>query len=168
MKVYRLLIDSAKRQPGGHEYDFEWDLSGLSTARDFKDHTWMTAVEWTDLIRYFEVSPTFGKNAAHPSALFFTCRTLSQFNQWESWSGAPSSILCVLPGYVETGFYGMSADLPYCRKKTMGGLVQGVCLNQAGSLEFRVMRDGETNDPDVYPCLPVGPGEAHLTDVQLL
>jgi hypothetical protein len=39
----------------------------------------------------------------------------------------------------------------------MGCLVQGDRLNQAGSLEFRVMRDGDTTDPDVRPCLPVGP-----------
>ncbi len=103
MKVYRLLIDSAKRQPGGHEYDFEWDLSSLSTARDLKDHTWMAAVEWMDPIRYSEVPPTFAKNAAHPSALFLTSRTLSQYNLWESWSGAPSSVLCVLPGYAGYG-----------------------------------------------------------------
>ncbi len=30
MKVYTLLIESAKRQPGGHEYDFELDISGLA------------------------------------------------------------------------------------------------------------------------------------------
>ena len=82
---------------------------------------------------------------------------LSQYNTWESWSGAPSSILCVLLGHVGTGFYGVSADLPYCPKKTVGCLVQGGRLNQAGSLEFRGMRDGGTNDPDVRPCLPVGP-----------
>ena len=35
--------------------------------------------------------------------------------------------------------------------------MQGDHLNQAGSLEFRVMRDGDTNDLDVHPCLPVGP-----------
>jgi hypothetical protein len=45
MKVYRILVDSAKRQPGGHEYDFELDISGLATARDLKGHTWMAAVE---------------------------------------------------------------------------------------------------------------------------
>jgi len=61
MKVYILLVDSAKRQPGGHEYDFEWDLSGLSTARDLKDHTWMATVEWTDPIRYSEMSPILEK-----------------------------------------------------------------------------------------------------------
>ncbi len=53
-------------------------------------------------------------------------------------------------------FYGVSADLPYCRKKTMSCLVQGGHLNQAGSLEFRVMRDGDMADPDFQPCLPVG------------
>ncbi len=30
-------------------------------------------------------------------------------------------------------------------------------LIQPGSLEFRVMRDRDTNDPDARPCLPVGP-----------
>ena len=29
-------------------------------------------------------------------------------------------------------------------------------LNQLGSLEFLVMWDGGTTDPDVHPCLPVG------------
>ena len=159
MKVYRLLIDSAKRQPGGHKYDFDWDLSGISTARDLKDHTWMVAVEWTDPIRYSEVSPTFAKNAAHPSALFLTCRTLSQYNTWESWTGAPSSILCVMPGYAGYGYYGCSADAPYARKKAMGCLIQGDRLNQAGSLEFRVMRDGDTTNPDVRMCLPDAGGD---------
>ncbi len=163
MKVYRLLIDNSNRQPGGHEYDFEWDLSGLTTARDLKRHTWMAAVEWSDPIRYSEESPTFGKNSEHSSALFLTCRMLSQNNTWESWSGSPSSILCVLPGNVGTVFYGVSADVPYCRKKIMGCLVQGDHLNQAGSLEFRVMRDGDMTDPDVRPCLPVGPPCTGLT-----
>ncbi len=83
MKVFRLFTNNAKLQPCGHEYDFEWDLSGLPTARDIKGHTWMAAVEWTDPIRYSEMSPTFGKNPAHPSALFLTCRTLSQYKNWE-------------------------------------------------------------------------------------
>ncbi len=156
MKVYRLQIDSAKRKVGGHEYDFEWDLTGLSTARDLKGHTWMAAVEWADPIRYSEVSPTFAKDAAHPSALFLTCPSLSQYNTWESWDGSPSSIICVMPGYVGTGFYGVSADVPYVRKKAMGCLVQGDRLNQAGALTFRVLRDGDPNYPAVRPCLPVG------------
>jgi len=37
MKVYGLLIDGAKCQPGGHEHDIEWARSGLSTARDLKE-----------------------------------------------------------------------------------------------------------------------------------
>jgi hypothetical protein len=39
----------------------------------------------------------------------------------------------------------------------MGCLVQGDNLNQAGSLQFRVMCDRDMIDPDVPPCLPVGP-----------
>ena len=156
MKVYRLLIDSSSRLPGGHAYDFEWDISGISTARDFKGHTWMTAVEWTGPSRYSKVSPTFAKNAAHPSALFLTCRTLSQYNTYKSWSGAPSSILCVLPGYAGFGYYGCSIDAPYARKKAMVCLVQGDRLNQAGFLEFRVMRDGDTNNPAVRTYIPIG------------
>ncbi len=39
----------------------------------------------------------------------------------------------------------------------MGCLVHGDRLNQADSLEFHVMRDGDTNDPDDRPCLPIGP-----------
>ena len=71
MKVYRILIDSAKRQPGGHEYDFEFDISRLATARDFKRHTWITAVEWNDPVKYSEVFPTFAKHppTRQPSSL---------------------------------------------------------------------------------------------------
>ena len=39
MKVYKIHIDNAKRQPGWHEYDFEFDIPGLATARDLKGHT---------------------------------------------------------------------------------------------------------------------------------
>jgi hypothetical protein len=158
MKVYRILVDSAKRQPGGHEYDFELDISGLATARDLKGHTWMAAVEWNDPVKYSELSPTFAKSAAHPAALFLTCPTLSQYNTWESWTGAPSSTISVLPGYAGYGYYGCSADAPYCRKKTLGAIIQGDRLNQAGTLRFRVMRDGDTTSPAVRPCLPVGAG----------
>jgi hypothetical protein len=35
--------------------------------------------------------------------------------------------------------------------------VQGDRLNQAGSLEFLVMREGDTNDRDVCPCLLADP-----------
>jgi hypothetical protein len=113
-------------------------------------------VEWCDVVRYSEESPTFASNALHPSALFLTCPALTQHNTWESWSGTPSSTICVLPGYASTGFYGLSADAPYLRKKSMGAVIQGDRLNQAGTLRFRVMRDGDDNDPSVRPCLPVG------------
>ncbi len=39
----------------------------------------------------------------------------------------------------------------------MGAIVQGDRLNQAGSLHFRVMRDGDDDDSAVRPCLPVEP-----------
>ena len=38
----------------------------------------------------------------------------------------------------------------------MGAITQGDRLNQAGSLRFRVMRDGDGVDETVRPCLPVG------------
>ncbi len=38
----------------------------------------------------------------------------------------------------------------------MGCLVQGDRLNQAGSLRFRVLRDGDDNDKAVRPYLTVG------------
>jgi len=69
----------------------------------------------------------------------------------------PSCILCVLSGYVGIGLYGLSADVPYARKNATGCLVQRDRLNQASFLEFRGMRDGDTNELGVRPCLPVGP-----------
>ncbi len=118
MKVYWITVDSAARQ-SGHEFDFEWNLSGFISARDLKGKTWVAAVEWCDVIRYSEESPTFASNSLHPSALFLTCPKLTQHNTWQSWNGTPSSTICVLPGYVLTGFYGIGGDQPYVRKKAM-------------------------------------------------
>ena len=142
MKVYRITVDSAARQ-SGHEFDFEWDLSGFSSARDLKGKTWVAAVEWCDVLRYSEESPTFASNSLHPSALFLTSPALTQHNTWQSWNGTPSATICTLPGYVSTGFYGLSGDQPYVRKKAMGAIIQGDLLNRAGSLRFRVLRDGD-------------------------
>ena len=119
MKVYRIPVDSAARQ-SGHEFYFQWDLSGFSSARDMKGKTWMAAVEWCDVVQCSEESPIFASNALHPSALFLTCSVLMQHTTWESWSGTPSSTICVMSGYAGTEFYGISTDAPYLRKKTMG------------------------------------------------
>ncbi len=45
----------------------------------------------------------------------------------------------------------------------MGCLVQGDRLNQAGSLEFRVMRDGDTNNPAVRMCLSDAGGDYNFS-----
>jgi hypothetical protein len=64
-----------------------------------------------------------------------------------------------MPIYARLGYYGCSEDAPYSRKEVMGCLIQGDRLSQAGSLESRVMRDGDTtNNPVIRPCLPVGGG----------
>jgi hypothetical protein len=156
MKVYRITVDTAARQ-NGHEFDFELELSGFSSASDLKGKTWVCAVECCDVIRYSEESPTFASGSLHPSALFLTCPALTQHNTWQSWNGTPSSTIYVLPGYVSTGFYGLNGDQPYVRKKATGAIVQGDRLNQAGSLRFQVLRDGDDDDSAVRPCLPVGP-----------
>ena len=156
MKVYRIPVDSAARQ-SGYEFDLQCDLSGFSTARDKKGTAWMAAVEWCDVVRCLEESPTLAWNALHHSALFLTCPALTHHNTWESWPCTPSSTICDLPGNAGTWFYGLSADAPYLRKKTMEAIVQGDRLNQVGTLRFWVMRDGDDNDPAMRPCLPVGP-----------
>ena len=123
MKVYRIPVDSAARQ-SGHQYDSQWGLSGFTMARDLKGHTWIDDVEWSDPIKYSEESPTFATHVLRPPALYLTCPELTQHNTWESWSGRPSSTICVYLGCVGTGFYSLSADAPYCRKKAMGAIVQ--------------------------------------------
>ena len=35
--------------------------------------------------------------------------------------------------------------------------MRGKRLNRTDSLKFRIMRDGDTNDPDIRQSLPVGP-----------
>jgi hypothetical protein len=39
----------------------------------------------------------------------------------------------------------------------MWAIIQGDHLNQADSLRFRVMRDGDDDDSAMRPCLPFGP-----------
>ncbi len=84
--------------------------------------------------------------------------TLTHHNTCESLTSAPSNTICILLGYAGFGYYGCSADAPYCRKKTLGAIIQGDRLNQPGILRFRVVRDGDDNDPIVRPCLTVGAG----------
>ena len=119
MTVYRIPVDSTARQ-SGYEFDLQWDLSGFNSVRDMKGKTWMAAVEWCDVFRYSEESPTFASNNIYPSAVFLTCPALTKDNTWESWSGPLSSTICVLPGYAGAGFYKLGADAPYLRKNTMG------------------------------------------------
>ena len=44
MKVYGISVDSAALL-SGYEVNFQWNLSGFSSARDMKGKTWMAAVE---------------------------------------------------------------------------------------------------------------------------
>ena len=139
MKVYRVLVDSSRRL-SGHTFDFTYDMSGITTARDFIGYCWMMGVEWIDAVKYSEQDPTFGKNDNHPAALLLQCPSLPQYNTWQSWDGSTSSTIAFLPSYVRRGIYGLSADVPYCRKHHLACLVEGDVLNRAGSLRFRMMR----------------------------
>ena len=152
MKVYRILVDSSRRL-SGHTYDFTYDTSGITTARDFIGHCWMMGVEWIDAVKYSEQDPTFGKNDNHPAALLLQCPSLPQYNTWQSWDGSTSSTIAFLPSYVRRGIYGLSADVPYCRKHHLACLVEGDVLNRAGSLRFRMMRAVDPSDASVRPCL---------------
>jgi hypothetical protein len=135
---YRILVDSSRRM-SGHAFDFDYDISGLVTARDLVGKTWMAAVEWSDPVRYSESSPMFAKDVNAPSVVFLTCPTLAANNTYESWSCSPSSTLAVMQNYCQYGYFGMTADVPYLRKSHLGLVVQGDRINQAGSLRFRVM-----------------------------
>ncbi len=90
MKVYRVLVYSAARQ-SEHEFDFEWNISGFNSARDLWGKTLVAAVEWCDVLRYSEESPTFASNSLHPSALFLSCPALTQHNTWLIWNGKSSA-----------------------------------------------------------------------------
>ena len=50
----------------------------------------------------------------------------------------------------------LAATNHVCGRKSWGDRARDR-LNQAGSLKFRVLRDGDDDDSAVRPCLPVGP-----------
>jgi hypothetical protein len=125
MKVYRLIIDSTKRQPCGHECDFEWDLSGFTTTRDLRGQTWMVAAEWTDPIRYSEVT------LASARILPIPVLSSSHAGRFSSTTHGKALVRCAFfyhlraAGVRQNGLNGVSADVTYCQEITMGCLVQG-------------------------------------------
>ena len=138
--VYRILIDSAKRQ-SGHPFDFVFDVSRITTSRDFIGKSWMMAIEWCDSIRYSEYNDDFSASEFHPRSALLTCPSLKQHNTYDSWSRDASSTLALLQSYKGTGFYGLSADQPYISRNALGCYIQGDRLNQAGTLTFKVLLD---------------------------
>ena len=155
--TYRILVRSSKRL-SGHEYDFLYDASPVTTARDFVGTTWMCAVEWCDAVEYSEYESDFSRNEFHPSCLLLQCPTLLQANAWESWTAKSGTTLALLQSYASTGVYGITADLPYVRRDTLGVVVQGDLLNQLGHFHFVVQQGpGYDNGGVVSPCLePTG------------
>ena len=138
---YRIHVDSRSRS-SGHEFDFDYDISGMVTARDLVGKTWMCGVEWCDPVAYSESSSLFAKDLNAPGTILLTSPTLTANNTWESWSKSPGGTLACLQNYVQYGYYGMSAELPYLRRAHLGVVVQGDRINQAGSLRFRLLMPG--------------------------
>lgn len=138
--VYRILIDSSKRQ-SGHPFDFVFDVSRITTSRDFIGKSFMMAIEWCDSIKYSEHNDDFSASPYHPRVALLTCPSLKQHNTYESWTGDASSTLALLQSYKGTGFYGISADQPYISRNAYGCYIQGDRLNQAGTLSFKVLLD---------------------------
>jgi hypothetical protein len=93
--VYRILIDSTKRQ-SGHPFNFAFDASRITTSRDYIGKSFMMAIEWFDSIKYSEHNDDFSANPYHPRVVLLTCPSLKQHNTYDSWSGDVSSTLALL------------------------------------------------------------------------
>ena len=150
--TYRIVVDSSQRMQG-HPFDFLYDISRVTTARDFVNSVWMVGIEWSDPVKYSERSADFSKHVDHASSLLLQCPDLLQLNSHESWTYNVSSTLALLQGYVGYGYYGITADTPYLSKKSLGVVVQGDRLNALGSVRFRVMQGPSLNNPSVRPCV---------------
>ena len=148
---YRILVDSSKRL-SGHIFDFTVDVSRVTTSTDFRSKSWMCAVEWCDIVRYSDgLGFDFTAVDTHPRCLLLTCPSLRQHNTYETWSQNSSSTLAMLQSYMGYVIYNMSANQPYVSRKTLGCYIQGDRLNQAGTLEFKVLAD--FGDQGVFPCM---------------
>ena len=103
--VYRILVDSSKRQTG-HMFDFAVDVSRVSTSTDFRSKSWMCAVEWCDIVRYSEgLGSDYTAVDLHPRCLLLTCPSLRQNNTYKSWSACSGSTLCMLQSYMGYGIF---------------------------------------------------------------
>lgn len=136
--VYRIYVDSAKRR-SGHQFDFEYDITGVVTSRYLVGKTWMAAVEWCTPVRYSASSSVFAKDAAAPGTVLLTCPEFAAENTLDAWTGSSSPTLCALQNYAQLGYYGLTADTPYLRRAHLGCLVTGDRLQQAGRLRFRLV-----------------------------
>ncbi len=149
--VYRILVDSSKRQTG-HMFDFSVDVSRITTSMDFSSQSWMCAVEWCDIVRYSEgLAADYTSVDLHSRGLLLTCPSLQQDNTFKSWSTCSGSTLCMLKSYMMYGIFDMSADQPYVSRKTLGCYIQGDRLNQSGALELEML--AQYDDDVVFLCL---------------
>ncbi len=98
--VYRILVDSIKRQTG-HMFYFPADASRVTTNTDFISKSLMCAIEWCDIVRYSEgFSSNYTAGDLHPRCLLLTCPSLRQNNTYESWSACSGFTLCMLQSYM--------------------------------------------------------------------
>ncbi len=134
MKSYRILVDSSKRL-SGHPCDFLFDVSRVSSSRDFRQGSYMAAVEWIDPVHYSETSSSYDENPTNPPCLLLECSDINSTNV----IGRPKA-LTMLQSYQGTGKYGVSYDTPYCRTKQLSTVLQGDTLNHSGVLRFTLSK----------------------------
>lgn len=148
--VYRVYVDSAKRR-SGHQFDFEYDITGVVTSRYLVGRTWMAAVEWCTPVRYSTSSDVFAKDTTAPGTVLLTCPEFAAENTLDAWTGSPSPTVCALQNYNQLGYYGMAADTPYLRRTHLGCIVKGDRFQQAGTLRFRLIA------PEAKPAVGFAP-----------
>lgn len=142
MAVYRALINTEDRLSGWRG-DFEYDLGGFISGRDFRGKQIGCAVEWCDPIAYSPNADYTTINANNGKGLILELMTFPQPNCWQSWSG-DCRALCLLQNYVESGYNGVQQDNPYIRTKSMAVTYNGDVLN-TGIFRFRVSMFDGTN-----------------------
>ena len=128
---HRIYISSV----GGSTESLVYSISDYTTFNEFVGKAIYIGFEWITPIAGSDFIQNFKFDIRHPNGIMLVLNNIKSHNQATSWNGI-GSILALLPGYVGTGYYGVSQDAPYLQSSALPIISRGDDLRTRSTLEF--------------------------------
>lgn len=122
---------------------FSFPIGEYTTLNDFAGKPVNIALEWITPIAASDFEEDFGDDDRHPHGLLLSLMNIRVHNQYTSWKNPETgSILALLPGHKNTGFYGICQDTPYLQTSSLGLISHGDDLRSQSTLDFALFSAG--------------------------